>query len=91
MARLEKSGLIERRHLPGGGRSQALHLSERGWRLFEDTLPYFERYEKIMLSALDPSERETLARLLAKVVLAGGSWPDTITDPDRDLPEPDGK
>lgn len=87
--RLERSGLIERKNLSGGGRSQALHLSDRGWTLFEETLPCFERYEKLMLSALEPREQETLARLLAKTVLAGGSWPDTITDPERDLPDPD--
>ena len=87
IAQLEKSGLIERKNLPGGGRSQALHLSTAGWELFEETLPYFERYERIMLSALEPDERDNLAKLLAKIVLSGGSWPDTITDPERDLPD----
>lgn len=90
IARLEKLGLILRRHLPGGGRNQELRLSETGWKLFEETLPYFERYEKMMLSALEPGEREMLAKLMAKIVLAGGAWPETITDPERDLPDPGG-
>jgi DNA-binding MarR family transcriptional regulator len=88
IARLEELGLIVREHLPGGGRNQPLRLSEEGWRLFEETLPAFERFERMMLSALDPAERKTLSDLLAKVVRAGDDWPEVLTDPERDLPDP---
>lgn len=88
IARLEDQNLILRENLPGGGRGQALGLSEAGWRLFEETLPAFEQFEKMMLSALTPDERETLADLLAKIVRAGDDWPETLTDPMRDLPDP---
>jgi len=88
IARLEDLGLIVREHLPGGGRNQPLRLSAKGWRLFEETLPAFERFEQMMLSALDAHERKTLADLLAKIVRAGDDWPESLTDPQRDLPEP---
>jgi hypothetical protein len=42
----------------------------------------------MMLDALTPAERATLADLLAKVVLAADDWPETLTDPARDLPQP---
>lgn len=88
IARLEELGLIVREHLPGGGRNQPLRLSGDGWALFEQTLPAFERFERMMLSALDTDEQKTLADLLAKIVRAGDDWPETLTDPERDLPEP---
>lgn len=88
IARLEDLGLILRENLPGGGRNQPLSLSGDGRRLFEETLPAFERFERLMLSALDAGEQKTLADLLAKIVRAGDTWPDTITDPERDLVDP---
>jgi DNA-binding MarR family transcriptional regulator len=85
VARLEDLGLIVRENLPGGGRNQPLSLSGAGWQLFEETLPAFERFEKMMLSALTEPEQQTLADLLAKIVRAGDDWPDTLNDPARDL------
>lgn len=87
ISRLEAMGLIVREPRPGGGRNQPLRLSETGWRLFEATLPAFERFERMMLSALDADEQKTLSDLLAKVVRAGDDWPETLTDPERDLPD----
>lgn len=88
ISRLEKLGLIEREHLPGGGRNQPLRLTESGWRLFEETLPAFEGFERMMLSALDADEQKTLSDLLAKIVRAGDDWPEALHDPRRDLPDP---
>jgi DNA-binding MarR family transcriptional regulator len=88
IAQLEKQGLIAREHVPGAGRNQPLRLSDTGRALFETTLPAFERFETMMLDALTPAERATLADLLAKVVLAADDWPETLTDPARDLPQP---
>lgn len=90
IARLEELGLILRAHRPGGGRNQPLRLTDKGWRLFEETLPAFERFEQMMLSALDLEEQKTLSDLLAKVVRAGDAWPETLTDPALDLPDPRG-
>jgi DNA-binding MarR family transcriptional regulator len=88
IGRLEELDLITREHLPGGGRGQLLSLSEAGWRLFGETLPAFRRFEQMMLSALEPDEQETLAELLAKIVLAGDDWPESLNDPAQDLPDP---
>jgi DNA-binding MarR family transcriptional regulator len=85
IAKLEKRGHIVREHQPGGGRNQPLRLSKSGHALFDETLPVFERFETMMLAALTPPEQETLAALLAKVVLAADTWPETLIDPDRDL------
>jgi len=87
ISRLESLGLIVREHLPGGGRNQPLRLSDAGWEVFGDTLPAFRRFEQMMLSALEPQEQDTLARLMAKIVRAGDDWPETLNDPDRDLPQ----
>lgn len=73
--RLELMGLIEARDkAPGGGRRQALHLSKKGWTLFEETRPAFEAQEKRMLTALSEGERQMLSELMSKVVLAAQDW-----------------
>jgi DNA-binding MarR family transcriptional regulator len=73
--RLELMGLIEARSkAPGGGRRQALHLSDKGWALFNETRPAFEAQEKKMLKVLSDGERQMLFELMSKVVLAAGDW-----------------
>lgn len=73
--RLEVLGLIEARDkAPGGGRRQALHLSDKGWALFHRTRPAFEAQEKRMLKALSDGERQMLFELLSKVVHAAQDW-----------------
>lgn len=73
--RLELMGLIAARDkAPGGGRKQALHLSQKGWALFHKTCPAFEAQEKRMLNALSEGERQMLSELLSKVVLAAQDW-----------------
>ena len=73
--RLELMGLIEERaKAPGGGRMQALHLSQKGWRLIEETRPTFEAQEERMLQALSDGERQMLFELMSKVVLGAEDW-----------------
>lgn len=73
--RLELMGLIEARDkAPGGGRKQALHLSQKGWTLFEETRSTFEAQEKRMLTVLSEGERQMLFELMSKVVLAAKDW-----------------
>ena len=73
--RLELMGLIEARtKAPGGGRKQALHLSEKGWALIHQTRPTFEAQEKQMLKVLSDGERQMLSELMSKVVLAAQDW-----------------
>ena len=73
--RLEKMDLIKaRKKPPGGRRRQALHLSDKGWALFNETRPAFEAQEKRMLKSLSPGERQMLFELLSKVVLDAQEW-----------------
>ncbi len=73
--RLELMGLIEARaKAPGGGRRQALRLSEKGWSLFHRTLPAFEAQEKRMLKTLSDGERQMLFELMSKVVIGAQEW-----------------
>jgi DNA-binding MarR family transcriptional regulator len=73
--RLELMGLIEARaKAPGGGRRQALRLSEKGWTLINRTRPAFEAQENRMLQTLSDGERQILFELMSKVVLAAEDW-----------------
>jgi DNA-binding MarR family transcriptional regulator len=75
ISRLELMGMIdERTKAPGGGRKQALHLSKKGWALFQQTAPVFEAHEKRMLTTLSDGERQMLFELMSKVVLASEDW-----------------
>jgi DNA-binding MarR family transcriptional regulator len=68
-------GLIKSRvRAPGGGRKQALHLSEKGWTLFNETRPTFEAMEKQMLKVLSDGERQMLFELMSKVVMGASEW-----------------
>lgn len=73
--RLELMGLIEARSkAPGGGRRQALHLSEKGWALIEETRPVFQAQEERMLNVLSAGERQMVSELMSKVVVAAQDW-----------------
>ena len=73
--RLEMMGLIEARgKAPGGGRRQALRLSEKGWSLITETRPIFEAQENRMLEVLSDGERQMLSELMSKVVIAAQDW-----------------
>lgn len=77
--RLELMGLIDARDkAPGGSRTQALHLSEKGWALIHETRPAFEAQEQRMLTSLSDGERQMLFELLSKVVLDAESWADSL-------------
>ncbi|MCP5037176.1 MAG: winged helix-turn-helix transcriptional regulator [Rhodobacteraceae bacterium] len=84
--RLELMGLIgARTRAPGGGRKQALHLSEKGWALIHQTRPVFEAQEKRMLRTLSDGERQMLSELMSKVVLAAQDWAGEL--PPEAMPE----
>lgn len=73
--RLELMGLIEARSkAPGGGRRQALRLSEKGWSMINETRPVFEAQENRMLEVLSDGERQMLSELMSKVVIAAQDW-----------------
>ena len=59
-------------------RCQVLRLTDKGRQLFEDSLPRFVDYEHMMLEALTENERETLSKLMAKMVMASPAWPSRL-------------
>lgn len=78
ISRLEKLKLIERgAPEPGNGRLQPLALTPRGWDLYNETLPAFEAQERRMLDILSDDEKDTLFRLMSKVVRGSAEWVDT--------------
>ncbi|WP_246035932.1 MarR family winged helix-turn-helix transcriptional regulator [Aliishimia ponticola] len=79
ITQLEKLGLIKpRSKAPGGRRTQALYLSDKGWALIHETRPTFEAQEKRMLKALSEGERQMLFELMSKVVREAHSWADEL-------------
>lgn len=73
--RLEQKGLIEARtKAPGGGRTQALRLSDMGWTLIHETRPIFETQEERMLNSLSAGERQMLFELMSKIVMGAPHW-----------------
>lgn len=73
--RLELMGLIKARaKAPGGGRTQALRLSQKGWALIHETRPTFEAQERRMLKTLSVGERQMLFELMSKVVVGAQNW-----------------
>lgn len=69
VGRLVKLGLIARGEDMGDRRAQPLTLTERGRTLLDEAMPRFVALEQEMLGPLSLVERETLATLMAKVVL----------------------
>lgn len=59
-------------------RRVVLTLTDAGRELFEEALPRFVAFERMMLSSLSEEEQQTLSRLMAKMVHASPAWPDTI-------------
>jgi len=67
--RLVRLGLVERSTDAVDRRAQPLSLAPRGRALLDEALPRFVALEEEMLKPLSLVERETLANLMAKVVL----------------------
>lgn len=82
---LVRFGLIERTADAGDRRRYVLTLSAAGRRLFEEALPNFVAFERMMLASLGEEERATLSRLMAKMVRASPSWPTTVAEPEPEL------
>lgn len=73
---LDEAGLISRTHESGDRRRVRIRLTEAGHAAFEQHVSAEEAGEVELLAALPAAERQTLAELLRKVVVAAGSGPD---------------
>jgi MarR family transcriptional regulator, temperature-dependent positive regulator of motility len=69
VSRLTRFGLVRRATAEGDRRAQPLSLTRAGQALLDEALPRFVALEEEMLQPLSLMERETLATLMAKVVL----------------------
>lgn len=66
--RLEKAGLTERAPHPSDRRGVVVRLTEKGLALTDEALAAHVANEHDILAGLTREERETLARLLAKLI-----------------------
>jgi DNA-binding MarR family transcriptional regulator len=64
---LERDQLVERRDVRNDRRAQAIHLTEKGRRLFDELVPSISCRIARFCSPLSPSERQTLRKLLTKL------------------------
>ena len=71
----EARGLVERRQDPADRRIHALHLTEAGRELLARAFAIAVAYEQELCGDLNPSEREQLLDLLARVSLRLGLTP----------------
>jgi len=75
IARVAGRGLISKHVNRADRRNHSLSLTPAGRRLFAEALPRFVAAEERMLASLNTDERNTLSRLLAKIVLDSSNWP----------------
>ncbi|MGW1777708.1 MarR family winged helix-turn-helix transcriptional regulator [Streptomyces sp. NPDC002143] len=73
---IEDAGLIVRTHESGDRRRVRVRLTDAGRAAFERHAASEEAGESALLSALSAAERETLADLLRRLVLAAETGPD---------------
>ena len=64
---LEEAGLVTRTAAPHGGRTLEAEITEAGSTLLNEIVPRTAAAEARALAALDPTERDELARLLTLV------------------------
>lgn len=69
--RLEEKGFVRRDPSPEDRRLRRLTLEAAGLRVIEELDPLVWRTQDLMLAGLDPEEKATFLRLLAKAAEAG--------------------
>lgn len=70
LGRLESKGVVTRKPSTEDGRGVLVTLTDRGAALFDQVAPRHLANEDILLSALDDDERDQLAALLRKLLVA---------------------
>lgn len=67
VARLLKTGMIERETHDSDRRRSVLRLSAAGYRIYDQVAPMALEYERRLLAGFSEAERATLARLLDRL------------------------
>jgi DNA-binding MarR family transcriptional regulator len=73
--KLLRQGIIRRAASRTDRRSYVLHLTARGRRILDETVPRMVGRERTMLAGLTPGEQQQLSALLAKLVVDSPRWP----------------
>ena len=73
---MEELGLLERRASPSDRRTHALYLTEAGSHALEEIRRVSSRIQEEICHSLSVAEREQLADLLRRIVVAEGLTPD---------------
>ena len=68
LARMEETGLVERRPKAGDRRALEVWLTDAGWAAAEHVAVCGAEVDAIAHANMTPHERETLSRLLARVI-----------------------
>ncbi len=69
---LEKRGFVERRQVESDRRRVTVALTDAGLDTIESLFPRFNRYEGEMVRELSTDEKQALAGLLRRVIVAAG-------------------
>lgn len=75
---LVAKGMLFRLQDQGDRRRLSLHLTRQGRRVIAETVPLFVEQEEAMAAALTPQERQTLERLLTKLIVNKDAWPTMV-------------
>lgn len=78
--KLLRQGIIRRAASRTDRRSYVLHLTARGRRILDETVPPMVGRERTMLAGLTPGEQRQLSTLLAKLVVDSPRWPTHIPE-----------
>jgi len=76
-------GYVARDTDPADARRGLLNLTRRGRELYDAAIQLFREREAAMLAPLSARERDTLDRLLAKLVLRDDAWAEVGGDDDE--------
>ena len=69
---LEKRGFVERRRVESDRRRVTVSLTDSGLETIERLFPRFNLYERDMVGGLSTAEKQELAELLRRVIVAAG-------------------
>jgi len=72
VARLESRGLVERGRAHGDRRRNVVRLTAAGSETLAELVPAAARVDEVLTAGLSPADRQTLRRLLTKVLAETG-------------------
>ena len=74
VAKLEAEGILRRKAHLRDGRASALHITERGKKLFAQIKHFFAERDRRLMEVLSGKERAEFNRLFTKISEASADW-----------------